>query len=405
MCVKVKFTELNSGFTGYNKVSRFSEKTRSKMIVAGILVAVFIFVYILSSVGIVPFDALSARISSFVTQDNKNFPLTVDSDSTINTQIIGESIIVLTIEDFTVYSHSGKKIYSEPHNYSSPTISLNGDRAVVFDRGKSSFKLINEKKVIYTGEATGDIICAEFGSGGNYALGIRGNKSTSSLVVFSATNKKLFQWNCAYEFVSSIALSENNKFAGVATLGAKNGEVFTEINYFGFDYQEPISSHTLKNTTAMDIEFTAVNTLTVFSDTGVYSINKKDESPIAVCEYYSSEFNSFDYSGNGKYVVALARYGSANNFLITIYSSKGKQKSLIEIDHPVKSVTMSDKYIFALAENSIMVYNLNGKKISQIEVKGDAGSLIATDKYLYINSLDKISRCYSFGNTTIELSK
>ena len=44
--MKVKFTELNSGFTGYGRVSRFSEKTRSKMIIAGVLVAVFFFVYI-----------------------------------------------------------------------------------------------------------------------------------------------------------------------------------------------------------------------------------------------------------------------------------------------------------------------------------------------------------------------
>jgi len=403
MCVKVKFTELNSGFTGCNKVSRFSEKNRSKMIIAGILVAVFVFVYILSSVGIIPFDALSARLTSFVSQDGENFPLRVSSDSTINTQIIGESIIILTTENFTVYSHSGKQRYSQPHNYSSPAVSVNGDRAVVFDRGKNSYMLVNEKKVLHTGDAPGDIICAEYGAGGNYAFGVRGDNSTSTLVVYSATNKVVFQWNCAYEYISSIALSENCKFAGVAALGAKDGEVFTDVNYFGFDYQEPINTQTLSATTALDIEFTTVNTLTVFSDTGVYSINKKAEEPITVCEYYSSEFNSFDYSQNGKYIVALARYGSANNFLITVYSPKGKEKSVIETDCQLKSVTMSDKYIFALAENSIMVYNLNGMKITQIDVKGDAKSLIPTDKYLFINSLDKISRCYSFGNSTLEL--
>ncbi len=401
--MKVKFTELNSGFTGYSRVSRFSKKTKSKMIIAGALVAVFVFVYILSLVGIVPLDALSARISTFITRDAENFPLQVNSDSTINTQIIGDSLIILTTENFSVYSHRGKLIYSQPHSYASPSISVNDDRAVIFDRGKRSFMLINEKKVLFIGEAGGDIICAEYGSVGNYALGIKGDTSTSSLVVYSATNKVLFQWNCAYEFIASIALSPNGKFAGVATVGAENGEIFTNVKYFGFDYQEPINSQVFKNSTVLDLVFSSVNSLTVFSNTGVYTINKESENPVTVCEYYASEFNSFDRSVKGDYTVALARYGSANNFLITVYSAKGKQKAVIETDCKIKSVTMSEKYIFALAENCTMVYNLKGSKITQIDIKGEAKALIPTDKYLFIYSLDKISRCFSVGNSSIEL--
>jgi hypothetical protein len=65
---------------------------------------------------------------------------------------------------------------------------------------------------------------------------------------------------------------------------------------------------------------------------------------------------------------------------------------------------MSDKYIFALAENTIIVYNLNGREISRINVKGDARSILSTDKYIYIYSLDKLTRCYSYGDSVIELS-
>ncbi len=403
MCLKVKLTELNSGFIGYNRVSRFSPETRSKMMIVGILVAVFVFVFSLSSIGIIPVDALGARISSFVTQDGDNFPIRVNTDSTINTKIIGDNILILTTENFSVYSSSGKLIYSQPHNYASPAVSVDGDKGVVFDRGKKSYMLLSEKKVVYTGEATGDIICAEYGSGGNYAMGIKGDNSTSTLVVYSATNKILFQWNCAYDYITSIALAPNGNFVGVASVGAENGEIFTNVNYFGFDYQEPLNTQKFNGTTVLGLEFTSVNTLTLFSDSGVYTIEKKGKKPETVCEYYSSEFNSFDYSQEGKYIVALARYGSANNFMISVYSPKGKEKSVIETDYKIKSVTMSEKYIFALAENNIIVYNLSGRKITQIDIKGEANSLIPTDKYLFINSLDKITRCYSFGNGTVEL--
>ncbi len=402
--MKVKLTELNSGFTGYSRVSRFSQKTRSKMIIAGVLVAVFVFVYILSSVGIIPFDALSSRFSSFVLQDSDNFPMIVNTDSTINTTIIGDNILILTTENFSVYSQSGKLVYSQPHSFASPAVSVNGDKGVVFDRGYKSYMLINEKKVVYTSEASNPIICAEYGESGNYALGTYGEDSTSKLTVYSATNKVKFQWNCAYEHIVSIALAPNGKFAGVAVIGAENGEIFTTVKYFGFDYQEPVNSQTIFGASAFDLKFTTVNTLTLFSDTGVYKITKKDEEYETVKGYYSSEFNSFDCADNGKYIVSLAQYGSANDFAVFVYSPNGKEKATISIDSAIKSVIMSDKYIFALAENTIIVYNLNGKEISRIDIKGDSRNLLSTDKYIFIYSLDKLSRCFAYGNSTIELS-
>ena len=402
--MKVKLTELNSGFTGYSRISRFSRKTQSKMIIAGILVAVFVFVYILSSVGIIPFDALSARFSSFVLQDSDNFPMVVNTDSTINKAIIGDNILILTTENFSVYSQSGKLIYTQPHSFSSPAISINGDKGVVFDRGYKSYMLINEKKVVYTGEASNPLICAEYGESGNYALGTYGEDSTSKLTVYSATNKVSFQWNCAYEHVVSIALAPNGKFAGVAVVGAENGEIFTCVKYFGFDYQEPINSQTILGATPFDLVFSSVNTLTLFSDTGVYKITKKSETYENVMQFYASEFNAFDCADNGKYIVSLAKYGSANDFEVSVYSSNGKKKANISIDCAIKSVTMSDKYIFALAENTIIVYNLNGREISRIDVKGDVRSILSTDKYIYIYSLDKLTRCYSYGDSIIELS-
>lgn len=402
--MKVKLTELNSGFTGYSRVSRFSKKTQSKMIIAGVLVAVFLFVYILTSVGIIPFDALSARFSSFVMQDSNNFPVVINSDSTINKAIIGDNILILTTENFSVYSQSGKLVYTQPHSFSSPAISINGDKGVVFDRGYKSYMLINEKKVVYTAEASNPIICAEYGESGNYALGTYGDDSTSKLTVYTATNKVDFQWNCAYEHITSIALASNGKFAGVAVVGAENGEIFTCVKYFGFDYQEPVNSQTISGASPLDLKFTATNTLTLFSDSGVYKITKKGESYEAVAEYYGSEFNSFDCAKNGKYIVSLAKYGSANDFSVSVYSPKGKQKADISINFPVKSVIMSEKYIFALAENSIIVYNLNGREISRIDIKGDARSILSTDKYIFIYSLDKLSRCYAYGDSTIELS-
>lgn len=402
--MKVRFKELNSGYEGVGRVSRFSKKTKSKMIISLVLVAVFVFVYILSSVGLVPLDALTARCSTFVSRDYENFPLEVNTASTVNIKPYNGGIIVLTTEQFTVYSSKGKQILSQSYNFASPSVSVNGDKAVVFDRGDVGYYLIDKGRITGEGETTEKLICAEYGDSGNYAFGTRASSATSMLTVYSAVGKIRFQWNCAYEHISAIALSSNGNFAGVATMGAKNGEIFTCVKYFGFDYSEPINSQTVSGAAVFDIAFTGKNLLTLFTDCGIYTVDKNAEAPQAVTEFYSAEFNSFDVSQRGNYVVSLAKYGSADNFKIAVYSGKGKQKAEIEVENEIKTVTMSDKYIFALAENAISVYNLNGRKISNIQLEGEADALYPTDKYIFIGSLNKITRCYSYGNSSVDLA-
>ena len=65
---------------------------------------------------------------------------------------------------------------------------------------------------------------------------------------------------------------------------------------------------------------------------------------------------------------------------------------------------MSDKYIFALTEKRIVVYNFSGNIVSEIDFKGDAHSLLPTDDFVFIVSLDKITRCFSYGDSSVELS-
>ncbi len=142
----------------------------------------------------------------------------------------------------------------------------------------------------------------------------------------------------------------------------------------------------------------------MFTDEGVFTIGKKAEKYETVAEYFSSEFNSFDCANNGKYVVAIAKYGSANDYHISIYNERGKLKSEIKAEYTIRSVSMSDKYVFALAENSLLVYNLSGHKIGEITIDGEAYSVCPTDKYAYVSSLNKLSRCYSFGESTLEIS-
>lgn len=402
--MKLKFTEVNSEYKGEKRVPRFSSKTRTKAIIIGTLVVAFIFVYILSSFGGNPIGALLVRAKTSVAGDSERFPIAINSESTLNSDIIGESIILLTTENVAVYSPKGKLVYNQPHVFAKPGISVNGDKAIVFDRGGKGFMLLTDKKVVYEGTADNTIISAEYGKNGSYALGTRAKSATSALTVYNKNNKVLFQWNCAYDHIAAITLSDNGKYAGAAVMGAENGEIYTTVQYFGFDYNEPLNTQKIVGASPFALSFTGYNTLTLLTDKGVYTINKKDKEYNETLTYYSTEFNSCDVTESGKYIISLAKYGSENVFEILLFKPNSKLKTTISADYEIKRVYLSDNYVFALANNRVVVYNTNGKKVSEIDFKGDASSLLPTDDYVFIVSLDRITRCFSYGDSSVELA-
>ena len=402
--MKVKFTELKSGYAGERRVSKLSPKARAKAIIIGALVLAFVFVYILSSVGVIPMSALLLKAKVAVSGNDERFPILINSDSTVSMDVLGESIVVLSTENVAVYSPEGKMKYSQPHIFSKPGISVNDDKAVVFDRGGTGYMLINEKKIVYEGNDENIIISADYGENGTYALSTKTQGATSTLKVFNKSNKLVFQWNCAYENIVSISVSDNGKYVGVATFGSQNGDFITNVQYFGVDYSEPLNTQTITGAVPFELDFTAYNTLSLLTDVGVYTINRKDEKYTENLSYYSSEFNSCDISSNGRYLVCLAKYGSENVYEIHLFKPKGEVKTTIKADFSIKNVKISDKYIFALGDKTISVYNYNGNKVSDISYKGEANGILPTDDFVFIVSLDKISRCFSYGDSEIELS-
>lgn len=399
--MKLKLKELKTDVLYEKKIDRFTKRQKSIIIIAGVLVFVFAITFFGASFGIISFDAASARIMSLFDSSSKNFPLDVDSDKTVNIERFGKGIILLTDKEVRVISASGSTVYTEVHTYSRPALSVNGGSAIVFDRGSTGYMLLNEKKKIGSGEAPGVIISAQTGKNGSYALATYGEKSTSVLSVFNKNDTLIFQWNCAYEFITSIALSDDGKYAGVALMNSKDGDIYTAVHLFGFDYKEPIKSVTVENTVPLDIIFSKPGVLTLFGDTGVYNINKKQDEPECVIGYYSPEFNSKCINSDGSYCVALAKYGSTNVFEINIFNKNGKLKRTVDVNESILQVKTGDKYLFALAENKILVYNYKGKLISEIQTQGDLYGIYPNDKYIFIYSLDHITRAYSYGDQTV----
>lgn len=395
---KLKLTEINSGYEVVKK-EKPTAKKKALIIICVALILAFSVTFIASLTGVLPLGAFFTRIFG----SPENYFVSLDTDSVVNIKNMGDGLLLLTDKSASYYGEDGKEKYNAVHSFTKPAMSVNGKRAVVFDRSGKGFMLLNERKQVFSGEADGVVVAADYLSNGVYALSTRGESSTGTLTVYNRNSDVIFKWNCAYENITSVALSENGKFIAVSLFGVKNGDYYTTVKIFGVDYNEALSSATLEGAAPLGISFPSSDNVMIFTNTGVYSLKKNSTEFTVLDEYYSPEFNSFDVSLNGDSLLAMADHGSTDSFTIKLYSKKGSLKTEISVKEEITAVSLSNKYIFALAENEILVYNLKGKQVGCVTVNGKLYSIYPADKYIYIYSLDKITKTYSYGDSTVSL--
>jgi len=183
--MKLRLKELNTGYSIEKSVSRLSPKQRAISIIALVLVLVFLVTFIFSAVGILPLDAITARISTGLFGGGKNYPFSIESDDVVNMDVIGESFLILTDKTVSVYDTNGNLTFSEKHTFSRPAFSVNNNKAVVFDRNGTGYILITDKQKISSGNTAGVIITAEYGKIYKIFKGETNEKTFSFIVGFN----------------------------------------------------------------------------------------------------------------------------------------------------------------------------------------------------------------------------
>ena len=110
--MKIRLKELNTGYALEKRVSKLSPKQRAVSIIALTLVVVFLVTFLFSAIGILPLDAITARVETGLFAGGKNYPVAVESDTVINMGIIGDNVLLLTDKTIVVYDTNGNVVFN-----------------------------------------------------------------------------------------------------------------------------------------------------------------------------------------------------------------------------------------------------------------------------------------------------
>ena len=175
----------------------------------------------------------------------EGYPHALDSFEFRKVTAIGGKPLTVYKDSAKVLSSSAGEVFSmKLDSADSKVISKNG-RALIYSN--TSNKLILQSKTEKLGEIeeAGTVVTAELAKNGYVAVSYASDEYQSVLSVYNTHFEKVFQWNCAQERISDIALSKNGKNIVVTAVGAENAEIYTRVIIFNINSAQPrLTLHT-----------------------------------------------------------------------------------------------------------------------------------------------------------------
>ncbi|MCQ2486451.1 MAG: DUF5711 family protein [Clostridia bacterium] len=367
-------------------------------IVAAVLLAVMLLLIALSAFGVTSFSSMKSDFKSKLSSagPGEGFPYQVNSSDVSKIDVLSDDVFILKKDKTIVLDGAAKEIKSIDHTYATPAMSIKGNKALVYDRGGNRYRIETTSDTLYTGTTKSDekIITAAVGDKGNIALATLSNEATSRLTVINSTFKDAeFIWNCADYTITSAALSDNGKYAAVSVLGAKNGEEYSKVFVFDFEFSDPVSETEYPGTTMVSVNFADNDTVVAVGNNKMaYLKGLKKNNEI---DFGTSTLAALSFAPTGETIVALAEYGSMNNQVLRGYSKGGRQSFEKEYTTSIKSIYATDAKISVLTAEQVDVYSLGGTSFKPREAGSNAIStfMIGNKTYVYeMGSIFKADR-------------
>lgn len=374
---------------------------QSKLIISVVLAIVSVLLIVFTaaqSLGNMTISSMADSVKSYFLSlgAGDGFPYDLDSTSVKDIKIDNSNIHLLLNTKTTVLNQTAKEIMPKPHSYSNPAMKSKGSKFIVYDLDSARFRLQNGSDIIRDGEAKSRIIAAALGKSGNYALATYSDSVQSVLTVYNTRNEEVFVWDFKSERVIDITLSDNGKFAAVATVDAFNGEVSSKVYVFNFKSDKAVSEFDYKGTTVVKVDYVKGDNIIVMGD-NIRSYIKNNTKRNDDINFGSDILYKYCITDSGRSAVVLSQYGSTSLSKLSVYSNNDKEQFTVSFNKEMKWVDCDEKYTAVLFENEVRTFNKKGKQIGSISFTGEPVRVAVDGSRTYVLTTSGLQCCDTRG--------
>ncbi len=356
------------------------EKKRSvniSKLVSGIFI---ILVILLLSFGCYKgFSALAGLISSSRGVETHSEEISITSTGTLAYDRFQRGVIVANSGNISYYKSDLKCHWELPGFDGQPVIHTNGKYALVAYTNTPNARLINGSDAVPV-TSSGRIVSSYVNKNGYFALVMTEDGYKNQISVFDNNGKLIYKWHSAENYITSVALSPDNKNLAAATIGFTENGFDSGIMMFDLAQNQPNSGQHQSDNLIMNIEFVSNSKLVAIGDKNTVYYRKNGKL-LKTIEYSGKRLITFDVADNGRVILAFAKDDSAmSNCDIYCYKTNGKVSGHYETQGRILSVSSCDDRLLVAKDSEFELLTDNCRKINGVSVVRDLKKSVLFNK-------------------------
>lgn len=326
--------------------------------------------------------SLSINLEPETVKNAETKEISVTTTGTLAYDRFQKGVIVANGGNISYYNSKAEVLWERNAFDGSPIIDVCGRYALVSYTGTPNALLFTGSNAIPV-TVNGKIVTACVNENGYFALVMTEEGYKNQIVVFDNKANVIYRWHSAENYVTSVAISPDNKSMTASTVGFANNGFTGTVLIFDFAQDKPNTGQQENDNLIMDIEYVSDKRIAVIGDqtTTYYKTNGKK---IADIDYQGKKLTTFDVCDDGHTILCFAKDDSVmSNSDVYSYTSKGKQIGHYETNGRALSISSSDGHILVSRERQFDILSEKCKKEATMAVVKDIKNSVLFDKGRY----------------------
>ena len=381
-------------FSKWSEYFRIAKTVSLLAFISTVLISVFFFG---DSITYDNFQLLIRNIDSeyYSSSEKSQNVIYYNSDNNTVFEELDGNLIIAENQTVSLYSMSGRKIYSYSDSFTSPLVVTSDKYFIVYEQNGKKFSVYGKIGLLYQEDTCEfPITCAYISNSGKFLIGTKSREYSTCVLMYNEKFSLIGKYENS-RYLISCSLSQDGKYVALATAEAENGVYKTVTTLYNTSSIEPDFKAEVPGTFPLKIYFTKQNrVLLCCADVAlVYNLDGSINSSFT---YNRDTLTHLSYNGNDRIALVFSSEERIDKSSVNVIDISGK---LIYNNRNVNNVSdisykndtlylLSDSMITELSENGeITEKALNSSRLIRriFEYKGRSVIAVSNDASYLVN--------------------
>lgn len=370
------------------------KKLLKKLLVLLIVLSVIATVYFTRSLWYPMLDGIAGRLPS-VTSGSKNsgelaegnFPIKITGGTAYQVGSIGNCLMLLADTHYYIYDLDGKLLSESQHTYANPVMSAEQKRAIVYDLGGKSFRLVSKNNVIFEKTLDDAIVFARLSGNGNCAVVTKSDTYLAVLTVYDSTGKEIFYYKSYDGRITDVSFTLNGDGCIINMLDAGGGQLLSTLERFRFTEEKSVWKSDSLDTMTISAVPMYDGTIVAVGDTKCAYYDKLGVN--TGC--YDYKYDLIGYSCSNELTALLFSNQERRHTRLVLISDISAQPVELDIDE-ASHVFVERGAAYVLDDKSLTAYSSSGEAVDSVELESEYNNFHRLGNYIYLLGYDEINR-------------